>query len=163
MSQLTFRQLDRICQLEIGHSIIAERRLRPDEPYLQDHFPRFPVMPGVLMLETMYQAAFWLVYASDDFAHSVVQLKEARNIKYSGFVEPEQSLTVHCQLLKREGAVSKLKAEGKVDGRVAVSGRLVVESFNLLERGPDYPGTDDFIRRRMREHFAGLMESGDAA
>jgi len=158
MAFLTFRQLDRICQLNVGQDITAERYLRPDEPYLQDHFPRFPVMPGVLMLETMYQTAFWLIYATDDFKHSVVSLREARNVKYSGFVEPEQSLVVHCELIKRDGPISKLKAEGQVDGRVAVSGRLVLESFNLSEREPDYPHTDAYLRRKMREHFATLCE-----
>jgi 3-hydroxyacyl-[acyl-carrier-protein] dehydratase len=38
--------------------------LRPDEDYLRDHFPLFPVMPGVLMLEAMYQASCWLIRSS---------------------------------------------------------------------------------------------------
>ena len=50
---LRFCLLDEITELKLGSSITATKRLRPDEDYLRDHFPRFPVMPGVLMLEAI--------------------------------------------------------------------------------------------------------------
>ena len=53
---MRFTLLDRITDLRPGISITAVKTLLPDEEYLRDHFPRFPVMPGVLMLETMYEA-----------------------------------------------------------------------------------------------------------
>ena len=91
-SVMRFRLIDRITQLEPGQHIEAVKRLHATERYLEDHFPRFPIMPGVLMLETMYQAAHWLVRKTEDFAHSMVVLKEARNVKFSGFVKPGQRL-----------------------------------------------------------------------
>ena len=75
---MQFCLLDRVVELEPGVRITGVKRLRPDEDYLQDHFPRFPVMPGVLMLEAMYQASAWLVRQSEGFAHSMVVLKEGR-------------------------------------------------------------------------------------
>ena len=68
------RLLDRITELKPAESLTATKSLTLGEDYLQDHFPVFPVMPGVLMLEAMYQAAAWLTRYDDDFAHSMVLL-----------------------------------------------------------------------------------------
>src|SRR5688500_12766406 len=128
---MRFCLLDRITELEPGVKIAAVKRLRPDEEYLQDHFPRFPVMPGVLMLEAMYQAAAWLVRQSEGFAHSVVTLKEARNVKYADFVKPGQELVVSAEILKQDETTTTLKAQGTIGGNVAVTARLVLERYNV--------------------------------
>ena len=107
------------------------------EEYLADHFPNFPVMPGVLMLEAMTQAGAWLVRLSEDFAHSMVVLKQAGNVKYGQFVEPGQTLTVTAEILSQDGDGDEVKAQGTVDGRTTVSGRLVLERYNLADRDPD--------------------------
>ena len=79
---------------EAGRKITSVKLLTLAEEYLQDHFPSYPVLPGVMMLEALTQASAWLIRASEDFAHSVVELKEARNVKYGNFVEPGQVLGV---------------------------------------------------------------------
>src|SRR6476620_11982838 len=99
---MQFCLLDRILELQPGLRVTAVKRLRPDEDYLRDHFPRFPVMPGVLMLEAMYQASAWLVRQSEGFAHSVVVLKEARNITYSDFVTPGKEREVTAEIFKQD-------------------------------------------------------------
>ncbi|HWC90817.1 MAG TPA: beta-hydroxyacyl-ACP dehydratase, partial [Pirellulales bacterium] len=76
--------------LQPGVRITTIKSLSLAEEYLADHFPRFPVMPGVLMLESLTQTGAWLVRASEDFAHSMVLLKEARNVKFANFVVPGQ-------------------------------------------------------------------------
>ncbi len=95
-----FTLIDRIIELEAGEKIMAIKSLSLAEDYLQDHFPRFPVMPGVLMLESMAQTSAWLVRHTEDFAHSIVVLKEARNVKYADFVEPGQVLTITADHLE---------------------------------------------------------------
>ena len=92
--------IDRIIELSPGKFIKATKSLAMNEGYLEDHFPRFPVMPGVLMLESMYQTAAWLVRATDDFAYSIVALSEAKNVKYSDFVTPGQTLRVTAEVIK---------------------------------------------------------------
>src|SRR5215207_1744582 len=121
---MRFRLLDRITELRPGESVAAVKSLHADEEYLKDHFPLFPVMPGVLMLEAMFQAAMFLVRRSDDFAYSVVILKEARNVKYNDFVEPGETLTVTAEILKQDADTVTLKARGSVDGVEAVNARL---------------------------------------
>ncbi|MGW8257129.1 MAG: 3-hydroxyacyl-ACP dehydratase FabZ family protein, partial [Thermoguttaceae bacterium] len=67
---MRFSLIDRIVDVELGVRISAVKTLSMAEEYLADHFPHFPVMPGVLMLEAMTQASAWLVRYSEDFAHS---------------------------------------------------------------------------------------------
>jgi 3-hydroxyacyl-[acyl-carrier-protein] dehydratase len=136
---------------------VAAKRLRPDEDYLKDHFPRFPVMPGVLMLEAMYQASAWLVRQSEGFAHSVVLLKEARNIKYADFVTPGKELVVTAEIFKQDESLTTLKTQGTIDGNLAVNGRLVLERFNLADRYPLRRNTDPYLRDEMRAVLKSLL------
>lgn len=104
----------------------ATKSLSMSEDYLRDHFPCFPIMPGVLMLEAMYQTAAWLVRATEDFASSLVLLKEANNVKYSDFVQPGETLRVTAELVKGDGNTYSLNADGEMGDTVAVRGRLVL-------------------------------------
>jgi 3-hydroxyacyl-[acyl-carrier-protein] dehydratase len=159
MFRMRFCLLDRIVELQPGVRVSAVKRLRPDEEYLQDHFPRFPVMPGVLMLEAMYQASAWLVRQSEGFAHSMVVLKEARNIKYADFVTPGKELVVTAEILKQDENLTTLKTQGTIDGNVAVNGRLVLERFNLADRHPKRATTDPYLRNELRGVLKKLMAS----
>ena len=58
-------------------SLHAVKNLSLAEEYLSDHFPGFPVMPGVLMLEALTQAGAWLIRDMEDFAHSFILLEQA--------------------------------------------------------------------------------------
>ena len=160
---MRFRQIDQITEITPGESITAVKRLSPDEEYLKDHFPHFPVMPGVLMLEAMYQASMWLVRRTEDFAHAVVVLAEARNVKFSDFVEPGQVLNVTANWMKDEDSVTTLKTHGIVvdaagNSSVAVGGRLLLERYNLEDRYPARAASDPFLRRRHREMFLELTQ-----
>ncbi len=157
---MRFCLLDRILELEPGVRVTAAKRLRPDEDYLKDHFPRFPVMPGVLMLEAMYQASAWLVRQSEGFAHSVVLLKEARNIKYADFVTPGKELVVAAEIFKQDESLTTLKTQGTIDGNLAVNGRLVLERFNLADRYPLRRNTDPYLRDEMRAVLKRLLAAG---
>jgi len=153
---MRFQLLDRITELHAGQSITAVKTLLPSEEYLKDHFPNFPVMPGVLMLEALYQAGAWLLRKSDEFQRPLIVLKQAKNIKFQGFVEPGQTLTVTASVVKKNETTVTLKGEGTVDGRAAVNGRLVLESFKVSERVPDEKHTDCFAEKSYRELFAAL-------
>ncbi len=151
---LRFSLIDRITDLSEGKSISAIKVLTLAEEYLADHFPRFPVMPGVMMLEAMYQASAWLIRKTENFQHTMVVLREARNVKFSNFVEPGQVLQVTATIMKHTDDTTMLKAEASVEGKTAVSARLVLERYNLADRYPSRAATDDFTRRELREQFA---------
>tara|TARA_Y100001960_G_scaffold231685_1_gene243332 strand:- start:335 stop:859 length:525 start_codon:yes stop_codon:yes gene_type:complete len=155
---MEFSLLDRIIEIEDGASIRAELSLIGSESYLQDHFPRFPVMPGVLMLQSMLQASIWLVRKSENFAHSVVHLKQARNVKYADFMSPGQKLTVTAEIVKEDEQTTTLKTKGELDGQNALSAKLTLERFNLADRFPEQAESDAIVRRRAREQFAALID-----
>jgi 3-hydroxyacyl-[acyl-carrier-protein] dehydratase len=160
---MRFTLIDRIVELEPGVKISAVKNLSMAEEYLADHFPGFPVMPGVLMLEAMTQTGAWLVRASEDFAHSMVTLKEARNVKYANFVEPGQTLTISAEVLDQNERETKLKAQGTVNGVTAVSARLVLERYNLADEDPDRRIADDVVKQGLRELFSLLYRQAPAA
>jgi 3-hydroxyacyl-[acyl-carrier-protein] dehydratase len=150
---MRFCLVDRIEHLELGERISAIKALSMAEEYLGDHFPGFPVMPGVLMLEAMTQTAAWLVRAGEDFAHSMVLLKEARGVKYGQFVEPGQTLRLTADIVSQNERETVVKARGTVDGRVAVQGRLTLERYDLAETNPEHAQTDSLLK----EHFRALF------
>jgi 3-hydroxyacyl-[acyl-carrier-protein] dehydratase len=155
---MRFTLLDRITELEVGARIEAVKNLTLAEEYLADHFPLFPVMPGVLMLEAMTQCGAWLVRASEDFIHSMVTLAEARAVKYADFVRPGQVLTVTAEILSQDERETKLKTTGAVNGSVCVSARLVLCRYNLAEVRPDQKTSDAIVRAEMRKLFSLLYQ-----
>ena len=151
---MRFTLLDRITELEPGAKLIGTKNLSMAEEYLADHFPGFPVMPGVLMLEAMTQAAAWLIRATEDFAHSTVLLKEAKNVKYKNFVEPGQTLTVTVEMIEHGDRETKFKVEGTVNGETAVSARLTLERYNLADADPEKAVTDVVVKMKLRELYS---------
>lgn len=151
---MRFSQIDRILAYEPGVSLTATRTLALSEEYLKDHFPRFPVMPGVLMLEAAFQAAMYLVRLTDDFAYSMVVLDDARNLKFQGFVQPGDQLLINVEWYgrqERDRNIVKLKVNGEVGGKSAVSGWLLVRSYDLAETGQADPATDRHMRQQFRK------------
>jgi len=148
---MRFWLLDAIRSYEPGIELTATKNVALSEEYLADHFPEFPVLPGVFMLEASTQAAAWLLRLSEDFAHSIVCLKEAKNIKYADFVPPGQTLSVTVSLVKQADRLATFKVEGQMGDRPTLSGRLVIERYNLAESDPAQRSTDEDLKNYFRQ------------
>jgi len=153
---MRFKQLDKITEMVPGERISAFRHVNADEDYLRDHFPLFPVMPGVLMLEALYQASCWLIRATEGFENSVLMLKEAKNVKFADFMEPNQTLLISAEILKLEQDTVLIKATGSKGETVAVSARLVIGKSNLASRNEDLESLDVFLRDFLAGQLAKL-------
>jgi 3-hydroxyacyl-[acyl-carrier-protein] dehydratase len=160
---MRFTLVDRILELQAGQEITAVKNLSLAEEYLADHFPLFPVLPGVLMLEAMTQAGAWLVRHDEDFSHSMVVLKEARNIKYADFVEPGFQLVVRAKQVKQDATTTTFKAEGSVAGKTHVSARLILERYNLADTQPEDVSLDQRTRNDLRQLFERLYRPANQA
>jgi 3-hydroxyacyl-[acyl-carrier-protein] dehydratase len=152
---MRFHLIDQITGVTPGKSLQAVKNLTLGEEYLADHFPTFPVMPGVLMLEALVQAAAWLLRVSDDFKHSVIALREAKGIKYGNFLEPGKQLLLNVELSGEAGQDTKIltfKGSGETGGVATVSGRFTVARYNLADDNPALAPLDE----QLRNHYRGL-------
>jgi len=160
---MRFSLLDRVLEIEPGRSIKAVKAVTLSEEYLADHFPRFPVLPGVLMLEAMTQAAAWTIRLGEDFAHSIVVLRAARNVKYGDFVEPGKTLTVTAEILSQDETSTTIKASGRVGERTSLTARLTLERYNLADRRPHGAALDARVRAEMRRLWSVLHPAAHAS
>lgn len=150
---MKFCLVDRITELTPGESISTLKNVSLAEEYLQDHFPGFSVLPGVLMVEAMVQSCAWLSRVTDDFAFSTVLLKQARAVKFNNFLKPGQTLHVTAKMKKNEDGTASFQAAGTVGDVSAVSAKLVLSKQNLQATNPEMADAD----RRMQEAARGLF------
>jgi 3-hydroxyacyl-[acyl-carrier-protein] dehydratase len=160
---MRFVLVDRILDLQPGQSLVAVKNLTLAEEYLADHFPGFPVMPGVLMLEALTQAGAWLIRDTEDFAHSVIVLKQAKTIKYGSFVEPGRQLELRVEVVEHGERDTVFKGKGVIDDQVMVQGRFVLTRYNLRERNPALHATDVAIVTKLRDLYATLRKGSVGA
>jgi 3-hydroxyacyl-[acyl-carrier-protein] dehydratase len=155
---MRFNLVDRMLDVEPGKRIRMVKNLTLAEEYLADHFPTFPVMPGVLMLQTLVEAGTWLLRITDDFRHSVITLREARNVKYGNFMQPGKSLIVTAELIEPAGdaALVNFKGKGEMEGSSTVSARFTLTRYNLRDRNPALEKTDARIVEHLRSLYAVL-------
>ena len=150
---MRFQLVDRIQLIEPGKRIVTIKALSLAEEYLADHFPAFPVLPGVLMIEAMVQAAAWLVRVQQDFSRSIVILQAAKNVKYSYFVQPGNILKCELTAVEIGESSAKFKGTGMVGDRQAVSGRLELRCFNLADERRAGPEADAAIIAQLKQRF----------
>ncbi|MCP4378816.1 MAG: beta-hydroxyacyl-ACP dehydratase [bacterium] len=150
---MKFLLVDRIESIEPGKRIVTTKALTLAEEYLGDHFPAFPVMPGVLMLEALVQSAAWLVRIEQDFSRSVVVLASARNVRYANFVQPGRKLRCELDAMSIDSDSAKFKGVGWLDDGQAVSARLELKCFNLAGRSGYLAEADESIVSDLKQQF----------
>lgn len=160
---MRFNLLDQIVSVEPGRKIQAVKRLTLGEEYLADHFPTFPVMPGVLMLQALVEAGAWLLRVSEDFQHSVIVLREAKNVKYGHFMEPGRQMSINVELLEQDQSLATFKGKGDVEGTSTVNARLTLVRYNLRDRNPQWQTTDERIVSHLRSQYSILRGEFAAA
>ena len=125
---MRFTLLDRVVAIDPGKSITAIKTLTLSEEYLADHFPRFPVMPGVLMLEAMAQAAALLAFDTlgvtpDD--KTVYYFAGIDGARFKRPVEPGDQLVMDVTLERMKAGIFKFKGVTRVGGDVACEAELM--------------------------------------
>lgn len=155
---MKFILIDKIVALEEGKTLTAVKSVSLAEEYLGDHFPTFPVLPGVLLLEGMVESAGWLVRRTENFAHSMILLAEARNVKYKSFLAPGSQIRYTVEARKIEERTSSFAGCGVADGQTIVEARFSLRHFNLSERRPAWAATDAQIVEQMKSRFTLLSQ-----
>jgi 3-hydroxyacyl-[acyl-carrier-protein] dehydratase len=123
-----FLLVDRVVELELGKSIHAYKNVTINEPFFQGHFPHHPVMPGVLILEALAQAAGILSFKTmnakptDDAVFYFVGIDKAR---FKKPVMPGDQLHFFVDIERRMRGIWKYKGVAKVDGETAAEASLM--------------------------------------
>ena len=120
--------VDRVLEIESGVRIKALKNVSINEPYFLGHFPHRPVMPGVLMLEALAQAAALLSFESagkepDD--NSVYYFAGIDGARFKRPVEPGDQLLLEVTLVRAKSGIFKFAARASVDGELAVEAELM--------------------------------------
>lgn len=122
-----FLLVDRVLEIDKGKTIKALKNVTINEPFFQGHFPHRPVMPGVLMLEALAQAAALLAFdtlnssPTDDMVYYFAGIDGAR---FKRPVEPGDQLILDVELLRMKAGIFKFKARGLVADDLAVEAEL---------------------------------------
>ena len=112
--------VDRIVEMEKGQRIVGLKNVTFNEPHFMGHFPGFPVMPGVLIIEAMAQTAAIVVVESlgAEAEGKVVYFMTIDNARFRKPVVPGDSVHIHVEKVQSRGAVWKFKGQAIVDGKV---------------------------------------------
>ncbi len=150
---MRFILIDKVVSLEPGKEIKAVKNVSLAEEYLQDHFPTFPVLPGVLLLEGLIESASWLVRKTEDFAHSMILLEEAKNVKYKSFLAPGEQIEYTVQAKTIEENVSSFIGFGMSEGTRIVEARFGLRHFNLADENSAMAATDAKVIENMKKRW----------
>ncbi|MBV8400435.1 MAG: 3-hydroxyacyl-ACP dehydratase FabZ [Acetobacteraceae bacterium] len=113
-----FLLIDRVLDVVRGHSAVGVKNVSANEPFFQGHFPQHPVMPGVLIIESMAQTAAVLVVETlgPEAAGKVVYFMSIEGAKFRRPVVPGDQLRIHVTKDRNRGNVWKFNAVARVDG-----------------------------------------------
>lgn len=120
-----FLLVDRILELEEGKRIVGLKNVTINEPFFQGHFPGHPIMPGVLIIESMAQVGGMLMMRSiADPASKVVYFMSLDKIKFRRPVKPGDQLRLELEVLQLRGGTCRMKGVATVDGNVATEAEM---------------------------------------
>lgn len=148
---MRFILIDKIISLDVGSQIKAVKSLSLAEEYLADHFPTFPVLPGVLLLEGLIESASWLVRQGENFAHSMILLEEARNVKYKSFLAPGAQIEYTVEAKTIEENISSFTGFGLSEGQRIVEARFGLRHFNLADENSAMAAVDAQVIENMKK------------
>ena len=150
---MRFILIDKVISLEAGKQIKAVKNVSLSEEYLADHFPTFPVLPGVLLLEGLIESASWLVRRTENFAHSMILLEQARNVKYKSFLAPGSQIEYTVKVRTIEENVSSFSGFGMSEGNLIVEARFALKHFNLADKDSAMAAVDAGVIESLKKRW----------
>ncbi|MBK7470828.1 MAG: 3-hydroxyacyl-ACP dehydratase FabZ [Betaproteobacteria bacterium] len=120
--------MDRVLALNPGKDIVALKNVTINEPFFGGHFPARPVMPGVLIIEAMAQAAGILSFKTPELnlvRGSIFYFAGIDHARFKRPVQPGDQLQLEAEILKIVRGVGKFKCRATVEGKLAAEGEIL--------------------------------------
>lgn len=126
-----FLLVDRILEVVPGERVKGLKNVTINEPFFQGHFPSYPVMPGVLIVEAMAQVGACAILSLESSKGKMVLFTGIDNLRFKKQVVPGDTLILEMVITKIRGSIGKGQSTATVDGKVAVAGELM---FAMVEK-----------------------------
>lgn len=120
-----FLLVDRIVELEEGKRAVGLKNVTINEPFFQGHFPGYPVMPGVLLVEAMAQVGAVALLKMPEYAGKIAFFAGIDNVRFRQQVRPGDQLRIEVEFLKIKGSIGKARGQVLVDDSVAAEGEFM--------------------------------------
>lgn len=123
-----FLLVDRVTELNLGESIVAYKNVTVNEPYFNGHFPDHPVLPGVLIIEAMAQAAGILGFKTMDKTPqdgSIYYFVGSDKLRFKRPVVPGDQLQLEAKIISEKRGIWKFECRATVDGELASSATIL--------------------------------------
>ncbi len=131
-----FLLVDKVLELKRNQSIKTLKNVSMNEPYFMGHFPKLPVMPGVLILEAMAQSSGILAIETSDHPerhNSLLYFAGIDGARFRRIVKPGDQLILTIELIQVKRDIWKFTSEATVDGELACSARLLAARRDMVE------------------------------
>ncbi|MGA7830453.1 MAG: 3-hydroxyacyl-ACP dehydratase FabZ [Terracidiphilus sp.] len=130
-----FLLIDRVVEFERGKRLVAIKNVTMNEPFFQGHFPGYPLMPGVLIVEAMAQAgAVIMLHEITDREKKLAVFTGIEKAKFRRPVTPGDQLRIEVDVLSMKTRLGRMEAKAIVDGKVACQATL---TCSIVNRTPD--------------------------
>ncbi len=119
-----FLMVDRIIELEEGKRAVGIKNVSGNEPYFQGHFPEYPIMPGVLIMEALAQVGAVVVLKKPEFAGQIALFAGLDEVRFRRPVLPGDTLRLEVELTKFRGSLGIAEGKAFVGEELAAQGKL---------------------------------------
>ena len=119
-----FLMIDEVEELNPGYSAIAYKNVKKEEDYFKGHFPGNPIMPGVLIVESLAQTGAVAILSLEENKNKNALFAGINNVKFKRIVKPGDRLKLEVKILKQRGSIGFGEALATVEGEIACKGEL---------------------------------------